>query len=161
MFGVLKPETGGDDFVLEKTELILGRSKECDLTLGFSDVSSRHCRLVLQKGYWYVVDLRSTNGTKLNGMKVTDFRVDPGGKLTFGTHVYTLEYDPLRNGNDGVVPADCYESNPFSKSLLESAGLAPASVRTSTRMPHHDVADDGSNDYSGLTVDDLKFDRDD
>lgn len=169
MFGVLKPLTGGDDVVLSKTELIVGRSKDCDVTLRFSDVSGRHCRLVLSKGYWYVIDLRSTNGTRLNGLKVNDFRVDPGAKLTFGTHEYRLEYDPMKNGNDGMMPPDFFETDVFSHSLLEGAGLVSSGVRTSTRVPSQKSdktftqkeLEDGvfRKDYSGLTLDDIKFDR--
>ena len=169
MFGVLKPLTGGDDIVLNKAEVILGRSKDCDVTLRFSDVSGRHCRLVLSKGYWYVIDLRSTNGTRLNGLKVNDFRVDPGAKLTFGTHEYRLVYDPMKNGNDGMTPPDFYETDVFSHSLLESAGLAAGGVKTSTRMPPkkegktytQEELEEGvfRKDYSGLTLDDIKYDR--
>lgn len=168
MFGVLKPLTGGDDIALNKEELILGRSRDNDITLRFSDISGRHCRLVLAHGFWYVIDLRSTNGTRLNGLKVNDFRVDPGSKLTFGTHEYRLEYDPVKNGNNGVVPPDFYETDVFSHSLLEGAGLS-SGVKTSTRVPPpkpetnrtQEQLEEGvfRRDYSGLTLDDIKFDR--
>lgn len=167
MFGMLKPKTAGDDIELNGTELVVGRNNACDVVLRFPNVSSRHCKLVLSDGYWYVIDLRSTNGTRLNGMPVMDHRVDPGGRIAFADHEYRVDYDPMANGNTGVVPPDFYETDVFGRSLLESAGIAPG--HSPKRFePDHDPAHEHLSevakgiykvDYSDLTLDDIEFDR--
>ena len=123
MLGMLVPVGGGDDIFLRKQELILGRSETCDIVLRYSNISGRHCRLVLSQGYWYVVDLSSTNGVRVDSVRVYDKRVDPGARISFAGHEYRIQYDPLANGALGIIPPDMLENDILSKSLLERAGL--------------------------------------
>lgn len=124
MYGILIPVSGGDPIPLRKKELTIGRKDSCDIVLRFSNVSGKHCQLVLSAGYWYVLDMKSTNGVKINGNKVTDHRVDPGTTLAISKHLFTLEYDPAKNGATGSPPAEVLQqSDIFSRSLLEKAGL--------------------------------------
>lgn len=173
MLGVLKPTTGGEDITLSASEVVIGRNRESDIRLKFSDVSGRHCHLVLDKGYWYVVDFRSTNGTRVNGVKVTDIRVDPGARIRFSTHEYLLEYDPDANGSDGTTPPDHYDNDIFSRSLLEVAGLSTSrpkqqedsrSTFDRTLLPSDFSTKDPDGgiqrrDYTDLTLDDILFDN--
>jgi len=127
MYGYLTPIGGGDPFPLSKKELVVGRHKTCDIVLNFSNVSSKHCKLVLSEGYWYVLDLQSTNGVKINGNKVTDYRVDPGATLAISTHVFKLQYDPRQNGATGLPPGNMLHGDEIlSQSLMHRAGLERA-----------------------------------
>src|SRR5271163_1128742 len=47
MFGELNPCGGGDPIPLQKQWLVVGRQPNCDITLRFPNVSSRHCELRL------------------------------------------------------------------------------------------------------------------
>ena len=124
MYGILEPIGGGNPFPLSKVEITVGRHKSCDIVLNFSNVSGKHCKLVLSEGYWYVLDLQSTNGVKLNGNKVTDHRVDPGASLAISKHFFKLQYDPRKNGATGVPPNKMlHEDNLLSQSLMQRAGL--------------------------------------
>ncbi|MDR1271015.1 MAG: FHA domain-containing protein [Planctomycetaceae bacterium] len=130
IYGQLIPLGGGDPIPLRKREILVGRKDNCDIVLRFSNVSAQHCRLVLSNGYWYVLDMKSTNGVKLNGVKVTDHRVDPGAALAISKHVFRLHYDPAENGAVGPPPGDVlHESEMLSQSLLEKAGLQRPSIR--------------------------------
>ncbi|MDO5580346.1 MAG: FHA domain-containing protein [Planctomycetia bacterium] len=168
MYGVLVPVRGGDDIVLNKTEMVLGRHPSCDIVLKFPNISGKHCRLAILNGYWYLIDLKSSNGTKINGMRIMDHRADPGQKVSFASHEYFLKYDPVANGTDGFNPPEFFEADFFRRSLFENAGLdkpGASGRRSSTSAPKNINAkkslDDGSfkEDYSGLTLDDLKFDQ--
>ena len=124
MYGFLSPVGGGNPFPLSKAEITVGRHKSCDIILNFNNVSGKHCKLVLSEGYWYVLDLQSTNGVKLNGSKVTDHRVDPGAVLAISKHVFKLHYDPRKNGATGLPPNKMLrEDNLLSQSLMQRAGL--------------------------------------
>ncbi len=48
----------------------LGRSNQCDIQFDDPQVSSRHAEIVWERGEWWVQDLRSTNGTYLNGARI-------------------------------------------------------------------------------------------
>lgn len=166
MYGVLVPVKGGDDIPLKKEELTLGRNDSNDIVLRFGSVSGKHCRLVLSNGYWYVIDLKSSNGTRLNGLRVSDSRVDPDAKIAFANYEYVLRYDPKANGYDGSSIPDFYETDVLGMSLFESAGLGKLNENRRSDQKKRPLftkeqAENGSlkKDYSDLTIDDLKFDR--
>jgi pSer/pThr/pTyr-binding forkhead associated (FHA) protein len=70
---------------------LLGRSSECDCVLSDQTVSRQHAALRQDGGAWFLRDLRSTNGTLVNGMRVLDeVQVRPGDRVTFGAVVYRL-----------------------------------------------------------------------
>ena len=54
-----------------QSEILLGRDSHCDLPLPDDTVSTRHARLSHHHGQWWLEDLGSTNGTKLNNDKVS------------------------------------------------------------------------------------------
>lgn len=123
MYGEMVPEGGGDLIPLLKNSLLVGRRESCDIVLRFSNVSAHHCQLTLNNGYWFVKDLNSRNGVKVNGIRVTDKRLDPGDVLSVAKHKYKLNYSPVDNGAFGPPPPDVDESEIFKHSLLERAGL--------------------------------------
>jgi pSer/pThr/pTyr-binding forkhead associated (FHA) protein len=49
-----------------QSEILLGRDSHCDLPLADDTVSVRHARLSHHHGQWWLEDLGSTNGTRLN-----------------------------------------------------------------------------------------------
>jgi len=126
MYGELVPLGGGDPIPLTKTTLMVGRRESCDIVLRFANISGNHCRLAVEQGYWYVQDLNSQNGTKVNGgSRITRKRLDPGDTLSIARHKYKVQYSPVELGATGPPPADEPEevSDVMSKSLLERAGL--------------------------------------
>lgn len=54
-----------------KPEIILGRSPECEFPISDNTASAQHARLSYHHSQWWVEDLHSTNGTKLNKEKLT------------------------------------------------------------------------------------------
>ncbi|HEU0056369.1 MAG TPA: FHA domain-containing protein [Gaiella sp.] len=65
---------------------VVGRSRECDVRVDDGNVSRRHFELV-QEGptTWVVADLGSTNGTEVNGQRVSGRkRLDDGDRITIG-----------------------------------------------------------------------------
>lgn len=123
-FGFLIPSGGGEDLPLKKEEVLIGRRDSCDIVLRFPNVSGQHCKLLLEQGYWIVEDLNSQNGTKVNGVRVTRKRLDPGMMLTVAKNEYQIQYDPVANGAVGPPPGDDDQVNfSLKASLMELAGL--------------------------------------
>jgi hypothetical protein len=72
-------------------ELTLGRSHSCDCVLSDPTVSRRHASLSRSGNAWLLRDLRSTNGTRVNGWRVTEpVEVAPGDRISFGAARYRL-----------------------------------------------------------------------
>ncbi|MFM8734745.1 MAG: FHA domain-containing protein [Pirellulales bacterium] len=124
MYGELLPIGGGDPIPLLKTTLTVGRRESADIVLRFPNVSGAHCELTLTDGYWTVKDLRSSNGTKVNGTRVTDQQqLQPGDKLSIAKHEYEISYEPARLGASAAPEEATPTDAIFSRSLLEAAGL--------------------------------------
>ena len=124
MFGRLVPVGGGDPIALLKDKLLIGRRESCDIVLRFANVSAHHCQLTLEEGYWFVKDLNSRNGVKVNGNRVQRKRVDPGGLLAVAKHQYEIDYSPMENGASGTPPPDEEQIGTIMRSsLLDRAGL--------------------------------------
>ncbi len=133
MMGELVPEGGGDKIPLLKERLLVGRRESCDIVLRFSNVSAHHCQLFVESGYWFIKDLKSRNGTKVNGKQVARKRIDPGDTVAVAKHTYKMVYDPLNLGANGPPPPDEETiSSILGHSLLDRAGLKRRSRGDST-----------------------------
>lgn len=79
---------------------VIGRHPDCELVLADPAVSARHARLLVVGEACTVEDLQSTNGTFVNGHRVTRQVLDHGDVLTLGAHRLRFE-----RAGDPPVPA--------------------------------------------------------
>jgi pSer/pThr/pTyr-binding forkhead associated (FHA) protein len=70
--------------------VVVGRASSCDVRLADRSVSRRHAQLRRQDDGWRVVDLLSTNGTFLNGRRISSAIALPGDQLGFGLQLVAL-----------------------------------------------------------------------
>jgi len=54
-----------------QSEITLGRDRMCDIPVADETVSARHARLTYHHNQWWLEDLNSTNGTRLNQALIT------------------------------------------------------------------------------------------
>src|SRR5262245_4878060 len=117
--GELLPVGGGDAIPLIRTTMTVGRRESCDICMRFPNVSGMHCEFSFRDGYWYVRDLNSTNGIKVNGARVQEKLVYPGDEIGIGKRGYKIQY----NMPAGRHAAAELEEDILNQSLLEKAGL--------------------------------------
>jgi pilus assembly protein CpaF len=94
MFSVIVTEKGGEQKHLDfdKNEVTIGRVQGNDIILPKGNVSKRHSRIVLKEDKFIIVDLKSTNGTYVNGRKITSPMVIKGtDKVYIGDFILTIE----------------------------------------------------------------------
>ncbi|HEY6882135.1 MAG TPA: FHA domain-containing protein, partial [Polyangiales bacterium] len=94
MFTVVIAEKEGAErrVTFTESEVTIGRVPGNDVVLPKGNVSKRHSRIVLKDNRFIVVDLKSTNGTYVNGRKITSpLVVKEGDKIYVGDYVLTLE----------------------------------------------------------------------
>ena len=110
-----------------KTELMVGRRPSCDIKLEFENVSGKHAVLKLVNGLWHVRDMGSTNGTHVNGARLSSpHSVMPDDELGFADHLFTIDYVP--SGPESLINSHqtLEEDVPDDRkrhSLMELAGL--------------------------------------
>lgn len=81
----------GHRVLLGAAPLTVGRDASRDLVLVDKDVSRLHLLVALEQGTVIVEDLNSTNGTFINGQRVTRAPLTDGNLLQVGNHVLRLE----------------------------------------------------------------------
>ena len=85
----------------------IGREWACDLSIGHPTVSRWHADLRPGDGGWWLADLGSLNGTRLNGWRITGrVLVQAGDVVSFGTASFVLTEAPsgARRGSGGRPP---------------------------------------------------------
>lgn len=76
----------------------IGRAPDCELVLRDSRVSRRHARLAARGGVLVLTDLGSTNGTRVNGHRVSEVVLGAGDRILLGETVLTIEPAPAGTG---------------------------------------------------------------
>ncbi|MRG58930.1 FHA domain-containing protein [Agromyces sp. CFH 90414] len=64
-------QKAGSEFPLGRDEITIGRSSDSAIIIRDDYTSTHHARLMLWNGRWMIQDLDSTNGTFLDGSRVT------------------------------------------------------------------------------------------
>lgn len=78
-------EPNGEPQRFARPEISVGRQPGSDLHLADSAISARHARLTYHHGQWWVEDLRSRNGTYLNGERLAvPLVLADGDEVRFG-----------------------------------------------------------------------------
>ncbi|MEO2087987.1 MAG: FHA domain-containing protein [Gemmataceae bacterium] len=80
----------GPSLLVDKPILLVGRAEECDVKLNSKKISRRHCVIAQVNDHLVVRDLGSTNGVLINGVRMTEGRLDPGDELTIGNFRYQV-----------------------------------------------------------------------
>ena len=78
---------------LTKESTLVGRNPACDITLDHGSISRQHCLMQVTDRGLHIKDLGTTNGTKVNGISLTEGYINPGDQLTMGHLVFVLEKD--------------------------------------------------------------------
>ncbi|MDR0993481.1 MAG: FHA domain-containing protein [Verrucomicrobiota bacterium] len=80
------------DIELTTEPLSIGRSREADISLLDDKVSRVHAGIRLSNGAFYLKDLKSRNGTFVNGERVEDtVEVKAGDRIQIGSTVFVME----------------------------------------------------------------------
>lgn len=78
---------------ISRASSLIGRNPACDIALNHNSVSRQHCLLQITDRGLHVKDLGTTNGTKINGIGMTDGYISVGDKLSIGHRAFVLEKD--------------------------------------------------------------------
>lgn len=98
---VLNGPQAGQIFNLKIGKNILGRSSQADIKIMAQGVSKTHCEIHVMKDKIIIVDLKSSNGTYVNGIKIQNSILRLGEK--FGLHEILLDIIPASENK--MVPA--------------------------------------------------------
>jgi ABC transport system ATP-binding/permease protein len=116
-----KPHT---QILLKGESMTLGRDPDCDKPLDHPMISWHHARLSQSNGFYMVEDLGSTNGTFVNGQRISSaVRVSAGDAVTLGS--YTFIFTP-----EGTIEQRDYRGN----MTIEAKGVTVDVTRNRKRL---------------------------
>ena len=135
-FSVILTEKGGPtqrlDFECE--EITIGRVDENDICLPKGNISKKHTRIVCKDGKIIVLDLKSTNGTYVNGRKLGGPQViSPADKVYIGDFILNVEPPDLELPQDGAAA----DGAPVAEEPTMTPAIPhPAAGEATRREPH-------------------------
>jgi len=140
----------GADIISIKKTIRVGRSDSNDVVLSDSTVSSRHAELVVIDNRIEVVDLDSTNGTWVNGKRITRERLYDGDNISFDEIAYRVSCpgSPRKNNRNlnhaaftpGATQSDAAMSPKPAAPALDFSMPADRHVKNAARQPSPDFS---------------------
>ena len=105
--------TVGKTFALDAQEVTIGRDAINIVAINDAEVSRKHARMELRGSAYVIQDLGSTNGTFINGTRISGMQVlNPGDTVSFGEGIVLL-YEPVGDVNATILsskpPAATYQ----------------------------------------------------
>ena len=76
---------------LTKRAMVVGRSRDCDITIDDANISRRHAEIRQENGSYWIVDLASTNGVEVNGKLVRRAELAHDDTIVLGTTDVTFQ----------------------------------------------------------------------
>jgi len=101
--------TEGPSILLDKPILLIGRHQECDIQIPSRKISRRHCCIAQVNDHLVIRDLCSTNGIRINGVRVHEANLNAGDELTIGNFRYEVR---LTDQGEPVSPVPQGEARP-------------------------------------------------
>jgi sulfite reductase alpha subunit-like flavoprotein/pSer/pThr/pTyr-binding forkhead associated (FHA) protein len=115
----------GTKFVLKDGAAIIGREKGVDILLADRQCSRQHCRIISTQNQFMIEDLKSMNGTRVNGIPVTTMlALKSGDQIALGETLLDFEikepevistYENILK-DQGIVPSRYVLSNALATS---------------------------------------------
>src|SRR3954470_1329978 len=102
---IAEGKEAGREFVFDQLSVLIGRTSECDVVLYDPGVSRKHCRIFSEGEEYFVEDMGSSNGTKVNGSIVKKKQLNDGDAISLGPVVFNytqvvLEVEPSTQDSD-------------------------------------------------------------
>lgn len=81
---VVSSNFAGQEFVLDKAAVVIGRTDENDVVINHRSISRHHAKIVRENGHYHIVDLQSANGVRVNGEEYGKVELRKGDHVDLG-----------------------------------------------------------------------------
>lgn len=122
---ILSQGMTGRSHELKVDKTTIGRVDDNTFPIAEASISSHHCEVLVKGGDVVVRDLNSTNGTFINGEKITEAVLKPGQTLRLGQVELRLETDTPAGAPAATTAAP---TTPATKKTTDHAGITQRGV---------------------------------
>ena len=88
---IIQGPDSGKIVSLDAENLYIGRHAQCELVLTDLEASRRHIKMTQREQGWLLEDLGSTNGTTVNGQRVSRQLISPGDRIQIGQSILAIK----------------------------------------------------------------------
>ncbi|QDU61863.1 FHA domain protein [Planctomycetes bacterium Pan216] len=145
------------DIEVDQSILVVGRSGDCDVIIDSKKISRVHCCIVGFSDHLIIRDLGSTNGLRVNGIRLDESKLIEGDELRLGNASYRVTSADRNDLGRGTVPSamprsrECVNDAP-DDSESEIAPIPMPSTEPSTsdsKSSHHIAVANGAGTGNG------------
>ena len=140
---MFRPDGQRRSFSITREMSVIGRREDCDLRIPLSDVSRKHCRMIMSGETVKVEDLGSSNGTYVNGERVQQAELSAGDSLQVGPVIFVLQVDGFPADED-LQPVTAQSASAKTRHGAKSKGGEEEEVvdlETTTAGKRHSTDD--------------------
>lgn len=127
--------------------ITIGRSKECDICIGASHLSRKHARFVILAGTLSLEDLKSSNGSFVNGNRINKIVLKHGDEIGFDTLRFRVE--STQNLEDITTLRPALDQTQIRQALRDDHASGALQRKTQTVRPRKAQADEINAQASG------------
>ena len=126
-----------------KPPIIIGRSRQAELTVAHPMISRRHCEIFEVDGLLMIRDLGSLNGTVVEGQRVDESPLSPGNEFSLGPLTFRAEYEYEGHLDSLPAPKIAEEDTPRPQVRCDREAPAFQTVEQTPLLPQVDATIDG------------------
>lgn len=142
---------------LDKEKISIGRDSDNDIYINNLAISRYHARIIVEDGKIFIEDLESSNGTYLNGQKITHSELNEFDTVLIGKYKISIENKNHKENKESAYIEDStvMVDNDTRDKLLEKMGfsanvtkdasnkdLKAKPVYSNTKLPRLVLSDD-------------------
>lgn len=147
----LHPNDDSPVIVIESSLVRVGRDDGSDVCIPDGSVSRHHAEIEFRGGEWFIFDLNSSNGIRINGLPVPNARLQSGQVLQIGRVDFHVEVDtPGDNATMVLDRSPVFEEGPGATMI--SPGPPRAMPRGVQREAPRSKASDAMTTLTAIAV---------
>jgi hypothetical protein len=121
------------EFPDDQERICVGRSEDCEITIDNLGVSRYHAEILLKETFFVLRDMRSNNGTFVNGRRVDNHNLNSGDEISIGK--FTLSFATAgESGEDEQLPEKQPDDFGGMTMQMDQAALAQLQREKSSRV---------------------------
>lgn len=140
----------------DQNEITIGRVQGNDIVLPKGNISKRHSRIVLRDGKFIIVDLKSTNGTFVNGKRISSPQVlKDSDKIYIGDFTLQLEMKAALGAGPALENKAPPPASPPPSRANNGAANGAAAAAAAAAEPDADLLFEGEEPRPPSAADEL------
>ena len=127
----------GQELAIPEDGITIGRGKNCSVVIDDNKISREHATVRVESGNWWVYDLQSSNGTRVNDSDVSAYELSEGDVIEIGGLKFVFETEGedisspdtlLSIGSDQSIPSSKHRAQTSKQKAVDIDAQAEASV---------------------------------